>query len=410
MRHTLHKLGELALTNVATFAFPLVFAVVCGRTLGLHDYGIVAFYTALAAFLGVIVEFGFDWYGIREVSQNAASPAHGHKVLCNVTAARVLVCAAVLCCAGAALLALRGPAEAALMLPAAAHLVGFAFDASWYVRALERTRLLLAITVVVRVLGIAVLVGLVVAAGDMAEALWSYAFVTLATSATTWLALQRVGALRWSSIDRGYVRHLLHGAWAILVGNLSGALLTNGGVALLGAFADPTVVGAANLALRVKMAGQAVLLPVQQLGYVRIAALAKAAPQRALAVARQELTALLGIAGVVALAATWLAPWITQVVFKAPVANAVALISLLSLSIPVHAAANLFGMQSLVAFGQERAYAAILSVASVVFCALLLLLPAPTAYGWSTVIAELLVMLACGLWMRRALALRGVAA
>jgi len=65
---TLRKLVELAMTHVATFAFPLVFAVICGRTLGIHDYGIVSFYAALAAFLGMVIEFGFDWYGIRPAS------------------------------------------------------------------------------------------------------------------------------------------------------------------------------------------------------------------------------------------------------------------------------------------------------------------------------------------------------
>lgn len=78
MRSALRQLLGLTLTHIATFAFPLVFAVVCGRVLGVHNYGVVSFYTALAAFLGVIVEFGFDWLGIREVAQ-AGSDANARK-------------------------------------------------------------------------------------------------------------------------------------------------------------------------------------------------------------------------------------------------------------------------------------------------------------------------------------------
>ena len=89
------KLAELALSNAAVFSFPLVFAVVCGRTLGIHDYGIVAFYSSLAAFLGMFVEFGFDWYGIREVAQNQGDPQRCHRVLFNITAARLLLSAGV---------------------------------------------------------------------------------------------------------------------------------------------------------------------------------------------------------------------------------------------------------------------------------------------------------------------------
>ena len=92
---TVRKLIELAMTHVATFAFPLVFAVICGRTLGIHDYGIVSFYAALAAFLGMVIEFGFDWYGIREVARHPAEPAAIHRILWNITAAKLLLCAGV---------------------------------------------------------------------------------------------------------------------------------------------------------------------------------------------------------------------------------------------------------------------------------------------------------------------------
>jgi hypothetical protein len=47
---TLRKLAELSVTHAATFAFPFAFAVVCGRVLGVHDYGIVSFYTRLPDF------------------------------------------------------------------------------------------------------------------------------------------------------------------------------------------------------------------------------------------------------------------------------------------------------------------------------------------------------------------------
>ena len=104
---TVRKLIELAMTHVATFAFPLVFAVICGRTLGIHDYGIVSFYAALAAFLGMVIEFGFDWYGIREVARHQGDPAGVHRILWNITAAKLLLCAGVVGVAGGA----RGVAE-----------------------------------------------------------------------------------------------------------------------------------------------------------------------------------------------------------------------------------------------------------------------------------------------------------
>jgi len=398
--HTLRKLAELSLAHAATFAFPLVFVVVCGRTLGVHDYGVVSLYTALAAFLGVLIEFGFDWYGTREVAQSAADTARCRRILWNVTAARLLVCAVVGVVSTGALLMFRGSGEWPLILASAFYLFGFALDANWYLRALERTQLLLRITVGVRMAGVVLLVLIVTAPGDLAAALWSYAFISLATSALTWIVLLRLGLAARAPVDFGDIARLLRGSGVILFGNLNGAMLTNGGIALLGFTADPATVGAANLALRVRMAGDAVLLPLKQLGFVRISSFAKDSRARAVNVGRRVLVALVAVATVVAAIAAWSAPWVAHYVFKAELPTAIGLIALLALSIPVNAAGNLFGMQSLIAFGHERAYTAILLVAAFGFCMVVAFARDPLAYGWALLLAEVVVMILSALRLR----------
>ena len=390
---TVRKLIELAMTHVATFAFPLVFAVICGRTLGIHDYGIVSFYAALAAFLGMVIEFGFDWYGIREVARHQKDAASVHRILWNITAAKLLLCAGVVSVAGGALWQLRAHAEWPLMLASSAYLVGFAFDAGWYVRALEQTRLLLLITSGVRLIGIAVLLVVVPRVATMESALGVYALVSLLTSGVTWFFLARHGLVRRAPIERRYIGELLRSSSAIVFGNVNGAMLTNGGIALLGMHADPATVGAANLALRVRMAGQAVMLPVQQLGFVRISGLASRAPQAAMALGSRLMVVTLAIGTVISAVCMAAAPWIAAYVFKADVPIAVLLILLLSFSIPVQGMANLFGMQSLIALGQERRYALIQLAATLAFCACLFLLDRQSAYGWAILGAETTVML-----------------
>jgi O-antigen/teichoic acid export membrane protein len=390
---TVRKLIELAMTHVATFAFPLVFAVICGRTLGIHDYGIVSFYAALAAFLGMVIEFGFDWYGIREVARHQKDAASVHRILWNITAAKLLLCAGVVSVAGGALWQLRAHAEWPLMLASSAYLVGFAFDAGWYVRALEQTRLLLLITSGVRLIGIAVLLVVVPRVATMESALGVYALVSLLTSGVTWFFLARHGLVRRAPIERRYIGELLRQSSAIVFGNVNGAMLTNGGIALLGMHADPATVGAANLALRVRMAGQAVMLPVQQLGFVRISGLASRTPLAAMALGSRLMVVTLAIGTVISAVCMAAAPWIAAYVFKAEVPIAVLLILLLSFSIPVQGMANLFGMQSLIALGQERRYALIQLAATLAFCACLFLLDRQSAYGWAILGAETTVML-----------------
>lgn len=407
MRQTLTKLLELALSHLATFAFPLVFAVVCGRTLGLHNYGIVAFYTALASFVGMLVEFGFDWLGVREVAQNVERPAHCHMLLCNVTAARLLVWAVLLLPLIVGLVAMRGTADAPLIGATIAYLFGFAFDATWYLRAFERTRMLLAINAVLRLAGIAALLAVVTRPDDMSAALWVYAALSIGTSAVMWAALFAGGLARFAPLDMQRIWGLLRSSWAILLGNVNGAFLTNGGLALLGSFAEPSTTGAASLALRVKLAGQAAILPLLQLGYVRLAALARTQPTEALRVARWFLVGLMAASCVVAVAMAWGAEAISRAVFRETVPVTVGLIMLLALTVPMHSAGSLFGVQGLVGFGHERAYAVVLCLASLLFAALLFgLLASPLGYGWALLAGEAFVAAGCGLALRRVLARR----
>ena len=70
----------------------------------------------LGGFLGMIIEFGFDWYGTREVARRRDDADHAHRTLWNITAAKLLLCATVASGCGALLLLLRPPGEEALML------------------------------------------------------------------------------------------------------------------------------------------------------------------------------------------------------------------------------------------------------------------------------------------------------
>ena len=404
MKATLRQLGELTLTHAATFAFPLAFAVICGRALGLHEYGVLAFYTALGGVLGVLVEFGFDWLGIREVTQAGTSRRRCLDVLFNVTAARVLLCALVGSLMSLVLWGWKGGGDALLIAGTWAYLVGFAFDVGWYLRAQEQTRLLLTITLWARLGGIVLLLLLVNTPQDAALALAVYAGVSLATSALAWAALRRLRLVQGPlQLGIPQMAELLRAGWSILLGNLGGALLGNGGVALLGVISDPSTVGAASLALRVKAAGQAVLMPIQQLSYVNVARHARSDPARVQRDGRRTLALLMvGGAGVALLAAA-LAERISALVFQQTVPLAAALIGLLALSVPVQAAGNLFGIQSLVAFGCERSFAAIVGLSSLLFCGLLLSLPGPLAYGWALLAAEGLTLLLSALLLRRVL-------
>ena len=288
-----------------------------------------------------------------------------------------------------------------MQLASAAYMVGFAFDASWYLRALERTRLLLAINAGVRLLCIVVLVAVVTQVATMWSAMWVYALVSLLTSGITWWLLLHQGLARRAVVELRFIGALMKESWAIVLGNLNGSLLTHGGIALLGLIAEPAVVGAATLGLRVRAGAQGALLPLSQLGFVRLSGRAKESPLAAFALGRRLLIITLVLSVLVALGCMWTAPQISQIVFKSEVPLAVGFVMMLALTLPVQMVGNLFGLQSLVALGQERRYAAIQVAASVLFCAMLFGLASEFAYGWALLAAEAAVLVASAVALMR---------
>ena len=265
-------MAALAIAQGAVYSFPLVFAVVCARNLGPSQYGVVAFYTALTSFLCMFIEFGFDSIGVREV-HSSSRRAHPEQVIWNITLAKLIVCLPTCVATVLVLLATQGTGSASVIYAMALYMVAFALEPSWYLRSLELMRWVMFVAVVSRVSGIALLVIVVTAHDDLARAMWTYTFVAWASSIVGWLVMWQLGVLGKPRLDVPHLRTLFRSGAAVMLGNLSGSSLTNAGIAVLGTMADPVVTGAANIALRIRTAAVATLLPLGQVGFVRLSRL-----------------------------------------------------------------------------------------------------------------------------------------
>jgi O-antigen/teichoic acid export membrane protein len=396
------KVAALASAQCAVYSFPVVFAVVCARNLGPSQYGVVAFYTALTSFLCMFVEFGFDAIGVREVhsSRWRDRPA---QVLWHVTLAKLMItlptCAVML----PILLATRSSGENSMSYAMVVYMVAFALEPGWYLRSLELMWSAALVALVSRGAGIAVLVGTVTAPEHLTLAMWTYAFVAWASAAAGWLLVQRLRVLQRPRIDVAQLRALFRSGAAVVLGNLSSTSISSGGVIALGAIADPVLTGAANMAMRIRSAGMAILLPLGQLGYVRLSTL-MVDPPAAVRFGRRMFYLLMVCSVLIALVINSHVGSIVAFAYgrsQAPVA-AFMLTSLVALSIPICMAGGLFGVQCLTLFHKERAYVLIGAAAAAVFFSLLFALrDVPAGFGWALLTADTLWVVAAGFVVRR---------
>lgn len=398
------KMAELAVAQGALFAFPLLFAIVCAGNLGPANYGVVAFYTALTSFLCTFVEFGFDSIGVREVHV-IGRHRDPSGVVWNVTLAKLLVCLVTTIATVSVLLVTRSKAETSIIYASACYMIAFALDGGWYLRSLELMRPVLVVAVVSRFAGIALLVLVVNGPEDVSQAMWTYAFMAWANAVAGWLLMHRSHVIGKPHLDLPHLKSLFSSGAKIVLGNLSGDSLTSGGVALLGAMADPALTGAANIALRLRNAGQATMLPLIQLGFVRLSAVIATDRKAGIALGRKLFYVLMTLSTTVAIAIIASADRLVALVYRLPHApqDAVVLVRLFAAGIPVSIAGVLFGLHCLTLFQQERAYVAVQLSASAIFFGLLLFTNASHSvnYGWALLVADVWIMFASGLFLLR---------
>lgn len=400
------KLAELSLAQVAIYAFPLIFAIVCARKLGPANYGVVAFYTALTPFLCMFIEFGFDTIGVREVHAMSRR-VKPEQVMWSVTLAKLLICLLTCIVVVPALLATRSSAEASMAYAMLFYLIAFSLDTSWYLRSLELMRSVMVLAAASRLAGIILLVCVVNGHEDMGAAMWTYTFVAWANAILGWLLMRKSRVLSKPRLELPHVYSLFKSGASIVIGSLSAASITTGGIVVLGAFADPVLTGAASMALRIRTAGQAALVPLSQLGLVRLSALVESDRIAAVALGRRLFYALMAISLTLALLIIINADLITALAYGLPAAPEPAgvLVRLLAISIPASTAGYLFGFVGLTLFRQERVYMVVLLVAAAIFFGLLLFSndSRSPAYGWALLAAESWIFLAAGLHLRRVL-------
>jgi O-antigen/teichoic acid export membrane protein len=218
------------------------------------------------------------------------------------------------------------------------------------------------------------------------------------------MAMRHLRVLGRPRFDVPHLHTLFRSGSAIVLGNISGTSLSSAGIAVLGAMADPVVTGAANMALRIRTAALAVLVPLGQLGFVRLSSLVGVSSAAAIGFGRRLFYLMMGCSVVLAVLIGTNADRIAALVYGLPQAPEIAaiLVRLLALGLPACTAAGLFGLQGLTLFRQERAYVLVSVTATLIFFGLLLALHHITSanFGWAMFAADLWTAVAAGLYLR----------
>ena len=389
---------------------PLVSIPYLARVLGPAGWGTVAFVTALAEFIVILVEFGFNISATREVARNRDCPETCGKVMAGVVGAQMLLAAAGVILALAISPWIPLIAGKPLLLGAGLfYAVAQGFAPHWFFQGLERMRLSAALEISGKLAALGALFVFVHGPADGWKVL---ALGGLAPGLTTvvgfWLAYRNLPVFlpTWKLVRPAVVM-----GWPMFLFRSAESLYGVGNAFILGLFSTPEIVGYFAAAEKIAKAAFGLLNPIREAIFPRLSHLAATGGEEAAApLARMSATIMI-VGGAVLGAGLYIcAPLGTRLLLGGAFTPAVTVLRILSLLPVLLAVTYAVGFQWLLPFGKDGVINRIIICAGLINVALSFLLAPPYGHigmAWAVVAAEAFVAVAMVIAVWRTFAVFG---
>jgi PST family polysaccharide transporter len=383
-------------TQVAAYIFPLATVPYLARVLGPQNWGMVAFAQALGLYLSMVVDFGFQLSATRRIARVRDDQEQVVGVVSGVLGAKGILS---LACIIVLFLLQRFSQvfqqDSFILWAGAISGIGQGFSMLWFYQGLERIRPAAAVDATGKA---AACVGIFLCVHRPADGwkvlalqclcFWSVAAFQMGMT-------YRQVAFRWPTAQ--LTRLSMRDSAAMFLFRSSVSLYTTANALILGAIAAPLAVGFYSGAERVIKALSNLVTPVSQSLFPRISRLVATDAKRAIWLTRVSLgvMTLCGalLCGVVFAAA----PLIVRILLGHGYENAIPVLRILSLLLPITAVSTVLGIQWMLPLGMDGVYNVIVISAGLLNVGLAVLWASQfqqTGMAWAVVVTESMVTLA----------------
>jgi PST family polysaccharide transporter len=397
------NVGALAGSHALGLLVPLLTVPYLARTLHPAGWAPVLLAQALAAWVVMLLDYGFELSGARAVANARAAGHDLATVVWRIQGAKLLLLplgALLLVGAAQALPALR--ADRALVAWAMVFALARGLNPLWYFQGMERVRGAVAMDTGGRVLAALAVFALVhdpthgwrVVALQGAAAVLSGGWLTL----SLWREQPSV------ALSLRAAAHMLRTEWALFAFKASSTLYMQANTVLLGLFAPTLAVAAYGGAEKIARAAINLLDPLTRVLLPRISYLVQSDAAAAASLVRRVLVMLGSGASVAGALLALLAPQVVSLLLGTGYEAAVPVLRLLALLLPIIAIGTVLGIFWALPLGRDRPLLVVTAAAGVLNVLLVLVLvPRHGASGMAgaVVVAELLVSVSLGLMYGR---------
>ncbi|MEI6947674.1 flippase [Paraflavisolibacter sp. H34] len=398
---------SLLVLQKANYLLPFIIVPYLTRVLGPENFGKISFVQAVVNYFLLVTEYGFNMSATQEVAVHRDDPAALNKIFWTTTFSKVLIAAG--CFLLLLLLLAVVPSlqrDAFLYLLAFSLVIQSLFTPVWFFQGLEKSELIIPLSVLPKMVSLALVFFLVRSREDYLFALVAQCLVSMLASLAVcaWIFYRR-RLVHWYVPSWAEVKEALQKGWYLFISTAAISLYTTSNTVLLGIVANAQVVGYFVAADKLVKGVQSLVFTLGHAAYPRINEYLRQSREKAVAF----LWTCLKWMGAAGLAASmflllFAGPVVRLVFGLEQYAPSVAVLQILSVTPLLVGLSYVFGILGLLPFGFQKVYARIYWVTGLFS----LVLSVPLAYWFhmygvsvSVIIVEVVVLVVTYLQLRK---------
>ena len=349
------------------------------RVLGPEKYGAMAFAQVLVNYGVLLVDYGFNLTAPRDIAR--AEALELPRQFSAIMGAKLVLLLPILLLGGALLAVFSERVDVLLVLCFLPMLLGNVLFPIWYFQGIQQMKFITIFNLVARSVSVAGIFLLVHESQDYRLAAFLQSFTPLLAGMLSLVIIHRQWPDMFCMTTWADIMSKLREGWDIFISTLFINLYTNSNVFFLGLLCSDTVVGYYAAANKLIEAVKGLLTPVSNAIFPHVSQLVKESQDSAVVFLRKMLKLIGGGSLAISLGVLILAEPIVDIIMGAGYEESVLLLRIISFLPFIIGLSNIFGIQTMVAFGMQRTFSKILMASAVVNFVLVF----PMIYLWQAV-------------------------
>lgn len=335
------------------------------RVLQVEQYGLIVFAQSIVQYFVLLTDYGFNLLGPREIAQHDNVQERGI-VFSNIFFAKLMLlfCSTVIFVCGLLCLERYREVDVALYFTFYLMVIGNVLFPVWFFQGIQQMRYITLVNIIANVFRVAGVFLLVKTPQDYLLAALFQAVVPLVAAVFSWMILVKDYPEVLVLPNRQGTKKMFVDGWSIFTSTIAINLYTASNIVFLGMLTNNVVVGYFSGAKKIIDNVTQLISPITQAVYPYVSKKAAASKTDALRFLHKMVVALGGGNLLLSLFIIIFADFIVKLLLGAGYEQSVLLLRIMAFIPFIVSLSNIFGVQTMLVFGMQKAFSRILLMAA----------------------------------------------